>query len=124
VRRADEIGGRDDLPQDALHEEMARCRSYLHPFRWTSLGLSLIEAMHLGMPVVALATTAAPEAVPADAGVVSTRMDDLQGALRAYNADLDLAAAAGRAGREHARSRFGLERFLDDWDRLLTEVVR
>jgi glycosyltransferase involved in cell wall biosynthesis len=34
---------------------MARRRVYLHPVRWTSLGLSLIEAMHLGMPVAGLA---------------------------------------------------------------------
>ena len=48
------LGGIDDLPQDALHTEMARRRVYVHPIRWTSLGLSLLEAMHLGMPVVAL----------------------------------------------------------------------
>ena len=34
--------------------ELPRRRAYLHPMRWTSLGLSLIEAMQLGMPVVAL----------------------------------------------------------------------
>jgi len=121
---ADAVGGVGNLRQDALHDEMARRRVYLHPFRWTSLGLSLVEAMHLGMPVVALATTAAFEAVPDDAGVVSTRMDDLEDALRAFNADRELATAAGCAARAHARRAFGLERFLADWDRLLTEVVR
>jgi glycosyltransferase involved in cell wall biosynthesis len=97
---------------------------YLHPFRWTSLGLSLIEAMHLGMPVVALATTAVPEAVPADAGVVSTRIDELEAALRAFTADRDLARAAGCVARTHAVRAFGLDRFLADWDQLLMEVVR
>ena len=53
-----------DLPQARLHQEMARRRVYLHPVRWTSLGLSLIEAMYLGMPVVALGTTEVSEAVP------------------------------------------------------------
>ena len=48
------LGGIEDLPQDELHAELARRRVYLHPIRWTSLGLSLLEAMHLGMPVVAL----------------------------------------------------------------------
>ena len=60
-----------DLPQDRLHDEMARRRVYLHPLRWTSLGLSLVEAMHLGMPVVALATTEAHEAVPPGTGICS-----------------------------------------------------
>ena len=67
----------DDLPQDCLHDELARRRVYLHPIRWTSLGLSLLEAMHLAMPVVALATTEVAEAVPPEAGVVSTDVDVL-----------------------------------------------
>ena len=53
-------------PRPGRHARCARPmrRCYVHPFRWTSLGLSLIEAMHLGMPVVALATTEVPDAVP------------------------------------------------------------
>ena len=47
----------DDLPQEDLHGEIARRRVYLHPIRWTSLGLSLLEAMQMAMPVVASATT-------------------------------------------------------------------
>ncbi len=39
-----------DLPQSELHTAMAERRMYLHPVRWTSLGLSLLEAMHLGLP--------------------------------------------------------------------------
>ncbi|HEX3309430.1 MAG TPA: glycosyltransferase family 1 protein, partial [Streptosporangiaceae bacterium] len=42
------ITAHEDLPQARMHAELARRRLYLHPFRWTSLGLSLIEAMHLG----------------------------------------------------------------------------
>jgi hypothetical protein len=117
------IGGIEDVPQHRLHDEMARRRVYLHPIRWTSLGLSLIEAMHLGMPVVALATTEAPEAVPAGAGVVSTRVDTLAGAAREFIAEPERAREAGRAARAAALERYGLERFLTDWDDLLTEVV-
>ncbi|HYY76662.1 MAG TPA: glycosyltransferase, partial [Gaiellaceae bacterium] len=76
------LGGIEDLPQGALHEEMARRRVYLHPNRWTSLGLSLVEAMQLGMPIVALATTEVVEAVPREAGIVSTRLETLKEGLR------------------------------------------
>jgi glycosyltransferase involved in cell wall biosynthesis len=116
------LGGIEDLPQRQLHRELARRRCYLHPIRWTSLGLSLIEAMQLGMPVVALATTETPDAVPAQAGVVSTRVDVLAGAARAFLDDPDAARAAGDAARAHALERFGLDRFLADWDELLEEV--
>jgi hypothetical protein len=117
------LGGIEDLPQDELHTELARRRVYVHPIRWTSLGLSLIEAMHLGMPVVALATTEAVEAVPAQAGVLSTRVDVLADAARAFLADPERARAAGDAARAHALERYGLTRFLADWDVLLTEVT-
>ncbi|MDX6722408.1 MAG: hypothetical protein QOD73_812 [Solirubrobacteraceae bacterium] len=120
---AGSIGGIEDVPQHRLHDEMARRRVYLHPIRWTSLGLSLIEAMHLGMPVVALATTEAPEAVPAEAGVISTRLDVLASAARDFLADPDRAREAGRAARAAALERYGLERFLADWDDLLEEVT-
>jgi glycosyltransferase involved in cell wall biosynthesis len=117
------LGGIEDLPQARLHEEMARRRCYVHPIRWTSLGLSLIEAMHLGMPVVALATTEAVEAVPAQAGVVSTRVDVLAEAARTFLRDPDAARAAGDAARAFALERYGLGRFLADWDDLLSEVT-
>ena len=112
----------DDLPQDALHTEMARRRLYLHPIRWTSLGLSLLEAMHLGMPVVALGTTEVHEAVPPEAGVVSTRVDVLAAAARRLVDDPEEAAERGRAARAAALERYGLARFLADWDEVLEEV--
>src|SRR5205823_768137 len=101
----------------------ARRRLYLHPVRWTSLGLSLIEAMHLGMPVVALATTEVAETVPPEAGVVTNRIDDLRAAIRRLAADADEALEMGRSARRAALARHGLGRFLCDWDDLLEEVA-
>lgn len=112
-----------DLPQHRLHAELARRRLYVHPMRWTSLGLSLIEAMMLGLPVVVLATTEASEAVPADAGVVSTNVDVLVEAAHWLLEDHEAAQRLGKNARAAALDRYGLERFLADWDRLLAEVV-
>jgi hypothetical protein len=117
------LGGIEDLPQERLHSELARRRVYVHPVRWTSLGLSLLEAMHLGMPVVALGTTEVHEAVPPAAGVVSTRLDVLVGAMRRLIADREEAMERGRAARAAALERYGLERFLADWDEALEEVT-
>jgi hypothetical protein len=118
------LAGAEELAQADLHKRMAEHRAYLHPYRWTSLGLALLEAMTLGMPVLALAATAAPEAVPAGAGLVSADVDALAAHARALVADPELARAQGEVGRRHALERFGLERFLSDWDRLLEEVAR
>ncbi|GAA2508059.1 glycosyltransferase [Streptomyces thermolineatus] len=113
-----------DLPQADLHDAMAERRLYLHPVRWTSLGLSLLEAMHLGMPVVALATTEAVEAVPAGAGVLSTRPEVLARAARTYLNEPQAAAEDGARARRAALERYGLKRFLKDWERLIEEVTR
>jgi hypothetical protein len=120
----DRVALYDDPPQAAMHTELARRRVYVHPVRWTSLGLSLLEAMHLGMPVVALATTEVVEAVPAEAGVISTRPERLGAAVREFLHDDDAARLAGKAARAAALERYGLARFLGDWDALLTEVTR
>ena len=117
------LGGFDDVPQALMHDELARRRVYTHPIRWTSLGLSLLEAMHLGMPVVALATTEAIEAVPAGAGVLSTNVDVLVEAVRRYVAEPERAAADGARARDAALARYGLERFVGDWDRTLQNLA-
>jgi Glycosyl transferases group 1 len=113
-----------DLPQGRLHTEVARRRVYLHTTRWTSLGLSLLEAMALGMPVVALATTEAVTAVPPEAGVLATSVDALVQAMAGLMADPIRAARMGHHAREAVLHDFALGPFLDRWDALLWEVAR
>ena len=113
----------EDLPQADMHEQLARRGVYLHLTRWTSLGLSLVEAMTMGMPVVVLAATEAAAVVPPSAGVVAADVDRLVSGARVLLADPDAARAAGEVARGTALARFGLDRFLSDWDTLLKELV-
>jgi hypothetical protein len=115
------INGCGDVSAPTLWSDVARRRVYLHAARWTSLGLSLIEAMYLGMPVVAVGTTMAPFTVPYEAGVVSTDVETLGRGLSEFLNDAAAAEAAGKAAREFACAQFGLERFLSEWDALITE---
>jgi len=112
-----------DLPPARLHDEMARRRLYLHPLRWTSLGLALLEAMHLGMPVVGLATTEAPRAVPPEVGLFTNDLDELTRGIRALMHDPALAAERGRHARRHVLEHYGLDAFLHTWDAVLAEAV-
>jgi hypothetical protein len=118
---SDRITAYDDPPQHRMHELVARRRAYLHLCRWTSLGLSLIEAMQMGMPVLGLATTEAVAAVPNDAGVLATRVDTLVEAAQWLLDEPEAAARLGARARQVALARYGLDRFLADWDRLLEE---
>jgi glycosyltransferase involved in cell wall biosynthesis len=117
-----ELLGGPDLPLDELHRAMARRRVYLHPARWTSLGLSLVEAMHLGMPVVVVASTAAAT-LPPEVGAVSANIDELVDRVGKLIADPGEARRAGAAAREYARLHFGLESFLRRWDAQLARVT-
>jgi Glycosyl transferases group 1 len=117
------VTAHEDPTQAAMHTALARRRAYLHLTRWTSLGLSLIEAMYIGCPVVVLATTEAAMAVPAGGGVVSTDVSALVEASRHFLDDADAASRAGACARTMAARRYGLARFLADWDSLLTPTV-
>lgn len=112
-----------DLPQPELHARLAGARAYLHPYRWTSLGLALLEAMALGLPVLALPVTAAYAAVPPEAGVLTADPDELVTVARRWLADPSEAAAYGKAAREHVLTHYPLDLFLDRWTTLLTQEV-
>lgn len=114
----------EDLPQRAMHDEIAQRRVYVHPYRWTSLGLSLVEAMLLGLPVVVVAATEHAQTVPQHAGLAGTDLDRLVAAAAHYVEDPAAAKEAGLRAREYALRRFSLDRFLHEWDRLLQEVAQ
>jgi glycosyltransferase involved in cell wall biosynthesis len=120
---ADRLAVHDDPPQSTMHRELARRRAYLHLCRWTSLGLSLIEAMTIGMPVLALATTEAVAAVPPDAGIIATDVETLVDAARWLLDQPDQAHRLGRQARRAALASHGLDRFLADWDRLMEDEL-
>ncbi|WP_374209670.1 glycosyltransferase [Glycomyces sp. TRM65418] len=117
-----ELLGGPDLPMGELHRAMARRRVYIHPARWTSLGLSLVEAMHLGMPVAVVASTAAAT-LPPEVGAVSADVDELVDRVAKLVADPGEAREAGAAAREYASIHFGLEDFLRRWDALLARAT-
>jgi hypothetical protein len=105
-----------DLKPNQLYDAMAERRVYLHLNRWTSLGLSLIQAMLLGMPVVVLDVTEASRAVPEAAGARSSDITELVTAARRLLADPAEAKRRGLLARHAALERYGLPRFLHDWD--------
>ena len=77
----------------------------------------------MGMPILALATTEAVAAVPPDAGILATRVDTLVEAARWLLDEPDAAHRLGERARTVARNRYGLDRFLADWDRLQEEEL-
>jgi glycosyltransferase involved in cell wall biosynthesis len=116
-----------NLAPEELYAAMAQRRAYLHLNRWTSLGLSLLQAMVLGMPVLVLDTTEASRAVPPGAGALSGDVAELRRTAAVLRADLDEARARGAVARQAALERYPLDRFLARWDEAFAragELVR
>jgi glycosyltransferase involved in cell wall biosynthesis len=112
------IGGLGEVSRDRLPAFSARYRFYFHPLRYTSFGMAACEALMLGMPVVALATTEMPTVLEnGRSGILGTDPTKLIEGAKALIEDHELAARLGAAGRRIAVERFSIERFVADWDR-------
>ncbi|MGE3961548.1 MAG: glycosyltransferase family 4 protein [Dehalococcoidia bacterium] len=121
---SEELGGLGDLPHHELLDREADYRFFFNPIRYTSLGLAVLEAMMLGLPVVGLATTELPTVVEDGvSGYTDTRIDVLVERMRGLLRDPDLARRLGEAGRSHALDRFGIDRFVADWLGAFEEVA-
>lgn len=117
-------GGRGEVTQQALPALMGSYRFYFHPVRYTSLGLSLIEAMMVGLPVIGLATTELATVIrPGHEGYIDTNVDGLVDAMRWLIGHPQDAEIMGEAARATASKRFHIDRFVNDWQRLLQEVT-
>ncbi len=116
--------GIGEVPLREVPALAARYRFFFNPIRYTSLGLAVCEAMMLGMPTVALATTEQP-AVLEDlvTGFVDTDVERLIVGMRALLDDRSLAERMGAAARERARDLFGLERFVAEWEQVFRDAI-
>ena len=120
-----EFGGLGDIPYRDLHRHMAAYRFLFSPMRYTSLPLAVIEAMTLGMPVVALATTELPSAIVDGVhGYLSNDQSVLVARMQHLLADHGEARRMGANARELARERFSMERFITDWKAAFARVCR
>ncbi|HSN20874.1 MAG TPA: glycosyltransferase family 4 protein [Usitatibacter sp.] len=99
-------------------------RFFFHPCRYTSLGLAACEAMMIGMPVVAPATTEMVTVVQSGVnGYVDTSRDALAEVMADLVRDPRLAREWGEAARRTALERFAIERFVRDWCAVLAEAT-
>ena len=121
---ADEVGGLGEVPPPDLPAFIARYRFFFHPIRYTSLGLAACEAMMVGLPVVALATTEMATVVENGvSGWIDTNVDRLVARMQELLADPAEARRLGEGARRTARQRFSIERFVRDWDRTFRHVT-
>jgi glycosyltransferase involved in cell wall biosynthesis len=121
---AEELNGIGEVQHAQLPAFAARYRFLFSPIRYSSLGLAVIEAMMVGMPVVALATAEMATVIDDGAnGFIDTRVERLFDCMRELLRSPSLARDLGQAARRRAQERFSIERFSADWDAVLREVT-
>ncbi|MDX5409770.1 MAG: glycosyltransferase family 4 protein [Thauera sp.] len=121
---AERSGGLGEIPNLELPAFLARYRFYFHPIRWTSLGLAAIEAMMVGLPVVGLATTELASVVNnGREGWVDTDPAMLVEVMQHLIDNPGEAARMGAEARRTAQARFGIERFVADWQKVFAEAT-
>jgi hypothetical protein len=119
-----EAGGLGEVSNIALPSFMARYRFAFSPLRYTSLGLALVEAMMVGLPVVGLATTELASVVRnGETGFVDTRPQALHEAMQRLIDEPEEARRVGANARTMAQQRFGIGRFVADWMRVFSDVA-
>jgi hypothetical protein len=121
---AESMGGLGEVFPPDLPAFEARYRFYFSPVRYASLPLALVEAMTLGLPVVALATTEVATAVQNGvSGFIDTDVRKLVDAMRRLIADPTEARYLGENARRHALERFGIGRFVREWEEVFAHVT-
>jgi hypothetical protein len=124
---ADEMpGGIGEVQHAQLPAFSSKYRFLFNPIRYTSLGLAVIEAMMIGMPIVALATTEMSTVIDNGvSGYIDTSIPKLVTHMQDLLADPDGARLLGANARRYAQERFHIERFTGDWNetfRFVTEL--
>jgi glycosyltransferase involved in cell wall biosynthesis len=108
-----------DLPQF-----ISRYRFFFNPIRWTSLGLAILEAMMVGIPVVGMATTELSSVLKNErSGFIHTDLNYLISKMKLLLKDKELALHLGSEGKKTAMERFSIQRFTKDWKELFERVI-
>jgi phosphatidylinositol alpha-1,6-mannosyltransferase len=100
------------VPEDELPAHYALGQVYVHTGREESFGLSVIEALYSGLPVVSVNEGGPCDTVqPGISGyLVPATPEELGGAIASLLADPRCAAEMGRAGARFVRSHFNWKR--------------
>jgi len=121
---AESLGGLGEVPLRDLPALLSQYRYLFHPVRYTSLALAVCEAMAVGLPIIGLSTTELPSVIENySSGYLSNNLDELIAVMRELNVNEGLARRWGQRARRVARERFNLERFVREWNEVLSIVT-
>ena len=99
-----------------IRDWLDRADVFVHTSRWEGFGIVLLEAMLVGLPIVATSVSAVPEVVADGKTGALVDAGDVAGVARELSrllGDEELRRQLGEAGRERARSEFSVTRMTE-----------
>lgn len=119
---------RGPTPQPQILAQMRACMALLHPSRWEACCMSIAEAMSVGLPVIAGASTDGVhwQLNGGRAGMLTdvTRAQPMADAIVALSRDRVRWQALSQAARERARSLFAVDPVVDRYIALYAATLR
>jgi hypothetical protein len=117
-------GGLGEVPGRDVPRLVGRYRYLFSPIRYTSLGLSIVQAMLCGVPVVGFAATELASLISnGEDGFVDTQEQAWLDAALRLERDPVMARTWGANARRKALARFGMARFAADWNAAFNTVL-
>lgn len=108
-----------EVGEEDRNKLMANARCFLHPVTWREpFGLTLIEAMACGCPVVAFDKGSIPEII--NTGVTGYVVQDLETMIEAIN---NIGAIDRKACRAHSLTHFSAERMADGYEAVYRKIL-
>lgn len=118
------IGGIGEVQHPDIPKFISRYRFFLNSIRYTSLGLSVCEAMMIGMPVVGLATTEMVTTIKdGETGFLDNRLSALIDKMKLLMENQEMAKSMGLKAQQYARKQFDINRFVNDWETLFEKIA-
>jgi glycosyltransferase involved in cell wall biosynthesis len=113
---SEEVGGLGELNIQHLPAFISQYRFFFNPIRYTSLGLSVCEALMAGLPVVGFSTTEMPVTIQNDySGYISTDENFLVEKMKMLLKDAGRAQELSKGARKTALEKFNIDRFKKNW---------
>lgn len=123
------IGGKiiftGTVQRKEIFKRLAESDIFVLASKWESFGLTALEAMAIGLPVIVSATGGLNELVDEKSGIKVKRGSvlEMKKALESLMPDQGLRDKMGRAAKTRAREKFSLEKMLKETERVYKEVL-
>jgi hypothetical protein len=120
-----EFGGLGEVLHPQLSHFISSYRFFFNPIRYTSMGLAVCEAMMLGMPIVALATTEYVTVIEDGvSGFIHTDVGYLIEKMKLLLENPSRARSIGENARRTAMQRFNISRFVTEWQETFRQAMK